>query len=275
MQVSVIMEQMKRVLVCGTCNQDVIHGKLYFGGAAGGIALNLASFGVPCGILSVLGNDTFSKRYQKEFTKRHVDTSLLSFAPFPISRILVQTQENSENARIFQDFGIKDEFLKLSPDETLLNKFDFLHVVNTPRTLCDVLAQRFSGTMSYCPGSLLVRDPSSLSTSLLTTSHFIFCNEREYTILKRTQHLQSLFNTHLIALCRTNAEKGLTLFTKKGKKEFSAIKVGSIVDTTGAGDAVAVGFIKEIINGKSVENAVIEGLRLASLVIQKPGVLIE
>lgn len=265
---------MKKVLVCGFCTQDRIDNKSYFGGAAGGISLNLAFFNIPVGIISVLGNDKFTRLYFKEFQKRDVDTSLITYSKGRLPQLTVVAKENKESSRKFRDFNAKQILNFYRPNKSLLNKYDLLHVVNTPELLCDYLASSFSGEISYCPGSLFVRDPSSLSQTLLSKSSYIFCNQEEYLLLRKRVSINNYFKTKLKILCVTYGERGVTMITKNLKKQFPILKKSKVVDVTGAGDALVVGFLKEIIARQEFELGIKEGMRLSSLVVRRRGVLL-
>ncbi|MDP2637523.1 MAG: PfkB family carbohydrate kinase [Candidatus Levybacteria bacterium] len=263
---------MKKILVCGFCTQDFIRNKSYFGGAAGGIALNLASLGVNVGILSVLGEDNFSKEYKKELLKKRVDISLVLDKAGRIPYLEVIDDKNSEFSRKFNDNGTKDKLEDTNPDFRLLNSYSFLHAVNAPKKLCNYLAQNFKGDISYCPGSLLVRDHNSLSDELASSSKFIFCNQEEYEILEKKVDFNNLFNKKLRLLLVTKGEKGVTAIYKDKVVSYDSIKVKKLVDTTGGGDAFALGFIKAIMDDESFDKGIKYGIKLASIAVQSYGV---
>lgn len=263
---------MKKVLVCGFCTEDIINNKSYFGGAAGGIALNLASLKVKVGMLSVLGEDDFSKKYKEEFLKLGVDINLINYKTGRLPLLKLISARNSEKSRLFNDFGTKEILNNLIPNKKSINRFDVLHVVNTPNKLCDYLSINFEGIISYCPGSLLLRDHSSLSDSLAKASSFIFCNREETEILDKRLDFDSLFNKKLQLLLITNGERGVTAIYKNKTVNYEAIQVDKVADTTGGGDAFALGFIKKIMDGKSFDEGIKYGIKLASIAVQSLGV---
>lgn len=268
------MKSTKKVLITGFCTEDTVNGRSYFGGAAGGIALNLASFDVLVGLLSVLGSDVFSRRYEKELLSRKVDISLVTKVNHRLPLLTLTSTENSETARTFEDFGTRTDLKLLIPSTKLLNDYQILHVVNTPKNLCDYLANHFVGEISYCPGSLFFRDNSVLSTKLLKRANFVFCNEEEYELLKKIFDLSQLFSHSIRMICITYGAQGIEIKTKNTSNKFQLEFVEKVVDITGAGDAVVVGFLKEWIIGSSLEQGVQEGIRLAAKVVQKKGVLL-
>lgn len=265
---------MQKVLVCGSCNQDTIFGKNYYGGAGGGIAINLSSLGIPVGLLSVLGNDNFSQNYLKKLQDQKIDIELISFSENPISQVVVSTRENSETARSFHDFGNHKLFRDLAPDPKTLNAYDLIHVVNTPKTLADYIAAHFKGQISYAPASLFYRDPKNyLSTKLLLKTSFLFLNENEYNLLENISDPQKLLQKNLKLLCKTLGRRGLTFKTKEASKDLPAANVNNGVDSTGAGDALVVGFIKSYLDQKPFDQSLVYGLKLAAKVVEKYGVL--
>lgn len=264
---------MKKILICGFCTQDIISGEEYLGGAAGGIALNLAAFQIPVGLISVLGTDVFSKKYIKELTLRNVDTALVTTSIRRLPQMRVIEDNDHEEGRKFNDFGNKVILSQYKPNLEKLHEYDFLHIVNTPKLLCDYLAGNFSGEISYCPGALLVRELDSLSIFLLQKTNYIFCNEQEFEILQNSCNVQNLFARNLKMICVTKAKAGLDLYTNGSKIHIPSL-LTTPLDTTGAGDAVVVGFIKSIYQNLSVESALEEGITLATQVIQKKGTLL-
>lgn len=264
---------MKKILICGPCAEDRIDGASYFGGAGGGIALNLANRATPVGLLSVLGKDAFSKAYEKEFFRLKIDTAMLFYAThIPVMTLL--TKGNTEKARRYDPYDARDLFATIHPSTSFLKQYDFLHVVNTPKELAGYLADNFPGTISYCPGSLLVRDPKSLSQNLLRKAAYLFCNEEEYAILQSLVDIQSLLRGVLEYVFLTKGKKGTDIIKKEHIQHLPTISVRKIMDTTGAGDALVVGFINGIFHQQSIEESIQGGQALAAAIIQKQGVIL-
>ena len=73
----------------------------------------------------------------------------------------------------------------------------------------------------------------------------------------------------------TKGEKGGIVFFKNRKTtSFQAPKIAAIVDSTGAGDAFALGFGLSFIAGRTVTGAIKEGKKLSRKVIGHKGGLI-
>lgn len=266
---------MKHILISGPCAQDIIQGTSYFGGAAGGIALNLAQENIPVGLLSVLGKDQFSKKYKRKLQSLHVNTEAVKehLSILPVMTRL--NKKNGEVSRQYEAHGVQEALATLQPDTAYLHQFDFLHVVNTPKVLAEYLAEHFSGTISYNPGSLFYRDHASLATKLLEKATYIFCNNEEFEMLQKQISFSKLFQNQLQQLFITNGKKGIVVKEKTKQLHFPAILVKNVVDTTGAGDAIVVGFLEKIANGYSWQVGIENGLTFASQIIQQHGVVLE
>lgn len=265
---------MTKILISGPCAEDRLNGISYFGGAGGGIALNLAQAGIATGLISALGKDSFSEKYKNHLLALNVDISYLTqnIQQLPVMTLL--SQGNTEFARDYQPNGAREELAAIQPTEAYLNSFDYLHVVNTPRQLAEHLADKYQGSVSYCPGSLFMRDHNSLSETLLNKAAYVFTNQEEYDLLIKRVDFSTLFQSNLKALLLTKGEEGITIIQKESEQHVPLQKVEQPQDVTGAGDAVVVGFYSKLLQGAPLEEAISYGQLLASKVVQQHGVVL-
>jgi adenosine kinase len=106
------------------------------------------------------------------------------------------------------------------------------------------------------------------------TVDLIFANEAELTSLYET----SDFDTALTQLCRdvklgvvTRSEKGCVVASKDGVLAVPAFPIQKLVDTTGAGDLFAAGFLFGLVRNAGHENAGRLGALAAAEIIQHIG----
>ena len=262
-----------RILLCGFCTEDRVGNNSYFGGAAGAMALNMSGLGVRCGLLSILGNDRMSSLYRTELKKRGVDLSLVYRVSHRIPLLTVTNGENREASRTFDDFGTLHDLADLKPDNAIFNNYDILHIVNTPEHLADYVARHFRGTVSYCPGSLFIRDKHELSAHLLKKARYVFCNEEEYDTLIQSTPIARLFKKNLTYVFKTQGDRGVIVFSPTTTRHFSPIKSKTVIDTTGAGDAFALGVLEGISKSESLERSIQKGLHYAASCVGKEGVV--
>jgi sugar/nucleoside kinase (ribokinase family) len=106
------------------------------------------------------------------------------------------------------------------------------------------------------------------------TVDLIFANEAELHSLYQTSDFDTAMrqlrsDTRLAVV--TRSEKGCVVASKDGVIAVPAFPVGSIVDTTGAGDLFAAGFLFGLVRGAGHENAGRLGALAAAEVIQHIG----
>jgi fructokinase len=98
----------------------------------------------------------------------------------------------------------------------------------------------------------------------------LFCNESE--ALELSKNFTELFdyNKKLTAVI-TKSEKGCEIFQHQKHLTVAAQKVLQLIDTSGAGDAFAAGFLYGLISGFTSEKAAEFGHMIAAKIIQKFG----
>ena len=105
------------------------------------------------------------------------------------------------------------------------------------------------------------------------SADLVFCNEEELKSLYQVEDIEAaqkfIADTISCVAC-TCAEKGAYLFQKSSIRRISTNQV-SVIDTTGAGDNFAAGFLDFYLSDKSIQEALSQGNNKASQVIQQLG----
>ncbi len=98
----------------------------------------------------------------------------------------------------------------------------------------------------------------------------LFANELEITALFETDNFQEAIS-QVVGCCEiaalTRGENGASILSSVGMAEISAHKVDKVIDTTGAGDLFAAGFLFGLTNGYSVTESGSIGALAAAEVI--------
>ena len=102
----------------------------------------------------------------------------------------------------------------------------------------------------------------------------IFANESEIKSLYETSELDVAINkcqeTNKI-FAVTLGDKGAKIIYKDAIVNIKAEKIDKLVDTTGAGDLFAAGFLTEYIRSRDLESSGKLGVKMASIIIQQFG----
>jgi fructose-1-phosphate kinase PfkB-like protein len=86
------------------------------------------------------------------------------------------------------------------------------------------------------------------------------------------QNLQEIVSTGdgtLLAVVVTRGPDGVVIHDRDGSTAYPAQPV-AVVDTTGAGDAFAAGFLRQAAGGGTLEEAAAAGIAWASITVQSP-----
>lgn len=102
----------------------------------------------------------------------------------------------------------------------------------------------------------------------------IFANEDEIKALTGDQEIDLDFNKlmqqdKIFAI--TRGDKGATIISQNSKCDLDSKKIDNLIDTTGAGDIFAAGFLEYFIKGYETRECGQRGIDLASKIIQQYG----
>ena len=102
----------------------------------------------------------------------------------------------------------------------------------------------------------------------------VFANEEEIKALtggsNKDEDLNTLMKEDKI-LAITKGEQGALIISQNNKYEISSEKIDNLVDTTGAGDIFAAGFLEYLIKNHEIHECGKRGIQLASKIIQQYG----
>lgn len=258
-----------RVLFVGYATMDRIGSHSLPGGAAGAMSINAARLGIEAFLFAPLSQDEIGLRYLLFLQDAQVHTSLCSFESPSIPTCDIPDVFGLGSTRVWKGNGAWEHFLtmKLSPED--LRPFDAIFLCNAPKEVCLMIAKATtSQPIFWIPGPKTVHEPKWISLDVLHKTFALFANEEEAPILARHQPLQE----GVSILVTTLGERGGIVETRWGEKHhYTPPKNIQVVDTTGAGDSLALGFLLSWLEHKNIESAIQSGIDLSTQCIQKNG----
>ena len=251
------------------------------GGSAANTIFGLTALGLPTALLGKTGNDEQGEFYCSRYQKTGGDISPIKKHPtLPTGRCLSLITPDSERT-MRTDLGAA---ATLAPEEITESDFSGISHVHLEGYLLfnrDLimhilkLAKKTGCTVSLDLASFEVVNASIdiLPHLLKEYVDIIFANEEEAAAYSNGKKPEEALNA-LSEVCSTAVVKlgkdGAMVKTSGSTVKIDAKKVKA-VDTTGAGDLWASGFLYKYLTGSSIEEAAEAGNEVASEVVQIMG----
>lgn len=252
------------------------------GGSAGNTTFALAKMGVSASFLGKLGVDIDGDYYRDAFSTLGGETSRFkSTTEIHTARCLSLITPDSERT-MRTDLGAA---AKLSPDEISPADFEGVELVHAegyllfnPALAEAVLASAKAAgcKVSLDLGSFEVVRAAESELHLLLSRYvdYVFANEEEAAAFCGDADPKAGLEA-LAALCSVAAVKvgAEGAWIRRGEEtvQVSSVPVNAVVDTTGAGDLWAAGFLGGVLAGQSLEVAGHWGALLGAAVVQEIG----
>ncbi|WP_440059804.1 carbohydrate kinase family protein [Thermogladius sp. 4427co] len=247
------------------------------GGSAVNVSIAGSRLGLKTSIIAKIGFDNFGRIVVDELLRENVDISGLrvGFSPTGVTIVVI----NSRGEIIM--FGHKGAAEELSPQEVseyIISRSKWVHIasLNLDTTLKVIeISSKYSVPVSWDPGRLLSKKPWSDLEKVIKSVRIVFANEQEYANMTGVDDYRKAAEKIVeagaeIAVVK-RGEKGAYLKTREIEEESPAYQVREVVDTTGAGDAFAAGFIAGILRGYSLRKALSYANAVAALKITRLG----
>jgi sugar/nucleoside kinase (ribokinase family) len=228
------------------------------GGSGANAAIALASTGANVHIVGYLGDDEPGARLRAVLGAAGVDVGFVHARDGHTSEVVILVEPSGERA-----------MTGMWPD--------LLHTVPVP--VADILAgdvvylagwhEEFLPAMTKLTavGVIVATVPLLLLAPPLPAT-YVIGSETQYG----DQNLQDIVSTEggtLRAVVMTRGSDGVVIHDHDGSTAYPAQQV-VVVDTTGAGDAFAAGFLQQIAGGGTLGEAAAAGIAWASVTVQSP-----
>jgi sugar/nucleoside kinase (ribokinase family) len=258
------IEKLPAVMVSGGSAANTIHG--------------LASLGISCGYIGKVGVDELGDFYAKDFNDAGVLTSLLN-SQTVTGRAYTFITPDSE--RTFATYlGAAIELTADNMDLEIFKNYDLLHiegylVQNTTLIETALKIAKSAGmktSLDLASFNVVEASIEFLSRIIPEYVDIVFANEEEakaYTGKNPSSALSEIADQCDIAVVKIGKE-GSLIQARDNKFEVGIIPVTAI-DTTGAGDQYAAGFLSGYLKNMSLDKCGKIGALLAGKVIENYG----
>lgn len=258
------IEDEKRLLVTGGSVANAING--------------IANLGVPCGFLGTVGRDELGKLFENEQITQGI-RPLLIHSELPTGRAVGLVEPGGE--RTFATYlGAASE---LHPDDITperLKGFDIFFVegylvYNHALIMAAAVAAKNAGlaiALDLASYNVVEANREILIELVDNYVDIVFANEEEakaFTGMEPLAAVEDLASRCDIAVVKVGKEGA---YVQQGSLRHQIPAAGDlVVDTTGAGDFFAAGFLSGLAKGYDLEKSGKLGALLASRVIRVPG----
>ncbi len=261
---------MVRIIAAGHCNWDVTlrvtalpepDGETKIrsqhrsgGGSAANVASALAGYDVPVGLIGSLGDDDHGLLARRELETAGVDLEGVRTVEGGATTVKYLVVDEDGEVMVLANDGVNEAIAPDDIEEGYVASADQLHLTSqrpdTARRLVEV-ADQYNIPVSFDPGRRLgERDYDAL----LDDVDVLFLNDREAVeglAAARAAPEEVVAGTDRVIVVKHGPE-GATVYAPEGTYEHPGFGVDP-VDTTGAGDAFAAGFLATTVGGLALD----------------------
>ncbi|MEM3831163.1 MAG: carbohydrate kinase family protein [Sulfolobales archaeon] len=247
------------------------------GGSAVNVAIGVKRLGLRSSIIAKVGFDNFGRIIVDELLREGVDTRGLRVSWDRTGFTIVAINSSGEIVM----YGFKGAAEELEPedlDEEVISRSKYMHIaslrIDTSLKAMS-LARKYDVKISWDPGRVLARRGleelrrilENTDIIMLTSAEaYYITGERDY---ERAAEILRSIGPQIVVI-KLGAE-GVYAVYKDLRERVPAFRVDKVVDTTGAGDAFASGFLTALIRGFDLKRALLYANATAALKIRKLG----
>ncbi len=245
------------------------------GGSAANTIVALSRLGLRTGFVGMIGTDEDSKLVLEDLKKEKVDTKGLKRLKGATGKILGFVDKTGERA-LYAYPGVNDKLSIDKGDLEYIKEAGFVHLSSfvgekSYRAQKGIIKK--VQKISFSPGALYARKGLEELVQFIENCHVMFINREEIELLTGSEYkigAKELLELGVEIVAVTLGEDGCFVMTKGGSHLIPAYKT-KVVDTTGAGDAFAAGFLYGLMKERDIKSCGNLGNYLASRCISKKG----
>lgn len=255
------------------------------GGSAANTLAGMASLGSKTAFIGKVCDDALGKIYRHDLQAVGVEfttPSIVGGKPTGCSYILI-TPDAQRTMNTY--LGAGSEIYEADIDETLIAKAKIVYGEgyqwSSPHNKdalrrAFTLARKHGGKVAFTLSDVFCVEAHRADFQALLDNHLdiLFSNEHEIQSLYPGETLEAIMDKiqgKADAIIITRSEQGSIILTKDERVNVGIVPVKELVDTTGAGDLYAAGFLHGYCQGKPLAACGAMGSRCATEIIQHVG----
>ena len=250
------------------------------GGSAGNAILGLACLGAGTGFIGKVGNDHYGDFFRKNLQKNNIEDKLLTSEHLPsgvASTFISQDGERTFGTYLGAAASLKAEDLTLEMFKGYAYLFIEGYLVQDHEMILHAIELAKEAGLQICLDmasyNIVEQDHDFFSLLINKYVDIVFANEEEakaFTGKEPEEALDVIAKMCSIAIVKLGARGSLI---RKGTEEVHvhAVTVDRVIDTTGAGDYFAAGFLYGLTCGYSLEKCGKIGSILSGSIIRVIG----
>lgn len=262
------------------------------GGTAANTAVAIARLGVGTSFFGTVGQDQYGKYIEQELKSEGIDTSNLIIDPdLNTVGVFAFIDETGERylwgwPRVDQSFKVLDKN-KISMDKIAKSRWvhssgmALVYDTSARYTITEIFKQAFSLgiptsfdlNLRVDNGILEPEYEQAVREIIEYTTYLLGSGKDEFAYLGSTRNWEEnaqAFVTNKRTVVVRNGSKGSVGFSEKERVEVPAFQV-KVEDTVGAGDVYNAGFIKGILDGKSLKESLLLGNAVSGYTVTGKG----
>jgi ribokinase len=236
------------------------------GGSASNTACVLAGLGTNAVLLGSIGNDRYGAFVRHDLQSVGVDCTYLQTTTTHSTTVKYILVDESGQVAVLANDGANEVFDHTTMPDATLRDADHLHLTSQEPATARRLAERATDAglaVSFDPGRRL---DAREYEAVYRLSDVLFVNETEATAIQESNSLDTFEGTLLVK----QGDCGATACAETETISHDGFSVEPI-DTTGAGDAFAAGFLTARLDGASLETALAVGNACGALATKTTG----
>lgn len=269
----------------GVIYQDLIPEREVSGGSAANTVAALASLGGAPAFIGKIHDDELGQIFKRDIGAAGVDffTSELNEGPVTGRSIVLITPDAERTmftylgaARRLSAVDIDENIIKAAKitylEGYLWDQYSAQKAMLRACKLAKKHNRKVAFSLSDC--SCILRHREEFLRLIEKYVDILFCNEEEIKALYQEEDFYKTLDyikPHVEIAAITRNAKGSVVINGRTKTFIEAEKISNVVDTTGAGDLYAAGFLYGLIQGRSLGTCAIIGSIVASEIITHYG----